>query len=237
MQNYSNLQNLTNYVQSSPQFEKVPFYLLRVNLPGIQSDTEKLSTRGRNRFNTQQELIEFNSLSFEMLIDENLEIWLEMQNYLRERVKKDATFDPDPFTFTVSINNNKGNKLFTVMFNYCYLVNIGDIQLDSTQDQLHHTLQVEITYDDYEIIHQGLPEENNDYCEFNDAIPECCQNCDSCECSGCTPDIVQEGSFLGDESCEPQTLFGACPQLPEEDEFLCKDDKISFEDLELFDEA
>lgn len=179
--NYSNLQNLTNYIQSSPQFELVHFYLQSVNLPGISSDPDKISTRARNRFNVAQDTLEFNQLSFEMLIDENLEIWLEFQNYIRKRVRKDG-FDPDPFFFTIQVNNNKGNKLFNVDFHNCYITSIGDIQLDSRQDMTHHTLQVDIQYDHYEIVHDQAEQVEDLYKDIDQDIEDCP---DDCECKKC----------------------------------------------------
>lgn len=167
--NYSNLQNLTNYIQVSPQFEHLPFLLLRVNIPGITASVEQISTRGRNRFHIAQDLMEFNQLSFEMLIDEDLKIWLEMQNYLRDRLKRDGTFDDSPFEFILQINNNKGNKLFNIVFESCRLNSIGDIQLDTTSSQTNHTLQVEISYDQYEIVY----ETEGGHDDFRDWIRSC----------------------------------------------------------------
>lgn len=151
--NISNLQNLTNFTQVSPQFEKVHFFLQRVNLPGIASSPEQISARGRNRIHLGQDTLEFSPLQFEMLIDENLSIWLEFQDTIREMVKRDGTFDVTPFDFIVTINNNKGNPLFKIHYEDCRLTNIGDLQLDTTSNLAHHTMMVEIMYDQYEIVH------------------------------------------------------------------------------------
>jgi hypothetical protein len=67
-----------------------------------------------------------------MLIDENLEIWLELQKIIRNMVKRDGTFDVTPFDFILSIGNNKGNPIFSIHFESCRLTSIGDIQLDTT---------------------------------------------------------------------------------------------------------
>lgn len=111
-----------------------------------------------------------------MLIDENFEIWLEMQKYIRERVSQSHAYDPEDFTFTITVNNNKGNKLFSVVFYDCFITTIGDIQLDSTQDSLHHTLSVDIAYDSYEIVHEHKPIKS-EWEKFQDNIkPEIIEN-------------------------------------------------------------
>lgn len=150
--NYSNLQNLTNYIQISPEFPDVHFYLQKVNIPGIQLNHEELSARGEHKIFQGQDIMNFNTLSFEMLIDENLEIWLQFHEHVRKRIKSDNTFDVTPFQFVLQINNNKGNKLFTIFFKDCRISSIQDLQLDSTSDITQHNLQVDIVFDKYDII-------------------------------------------------------------------------------------
>lgn len=150
--NFSNLQNLTNFIQVSPALENIPFFLQRVNIPGLNSSPEQINTRSGNRFHLGQDTLEFNPLSIEMLIDEDLEIWLELQRFVRGKIRKDGTFDVTPFDFILTINNNKGNKLFNIVYEDCRITMISDIQLDTTSTLQHHTLSIELQYDRYEII-------------------------------------------------------------------------------------
>lgn len=156
--NFSNLQNLTNFIQVSPQLEHIPFFLQRVNIPGLNSSPEQINTRGGNRFHVGQDTLEFNPLSIEMLIDEDLLIWLELQEFLRGKIRKDGTFDVTPFDFIITINNNKGNKLFNIVYEDCRITSLSDIQLDTTSTQQHHTLSLELQYDRYDIV---LPQDEN----------------------------------------------------------------------------
>lgn len=165
--NFNNLQNQTNFIQSSPQFKLVPFFLQRVNIPGISIDSESMSYRGRNKFYAGQNTLEFNPLSFEMLIDENFDIWLEFQRHIRNNIHKDGTFDAEPFQFTLQLNNSKGRKIMLIEFRNCRLSSIGDIQLDTTSELTQHTLQVDMVYDDYEIHHQKLAHNYNKMYDMN----------------------------------------------------------------------
>lgn len=112
-----------------------------------------------------------------MLIDEDLEIWLIFQNYIRENLRKDGTFGIEPFQFSLQINNNKGNKLFIIEFHDCRINSVSDLQLDSTSDVTQHTLSVDIVYDQYEIVHSMQGNNNPAYLGLE---PTKVVGCDEC---------------------------------------------------------
>lgn len=151
--NYNNLAQKTNFTAGSEALELLPFYLTSVNIPGINFGHPEIGGRTGSRFAVGGDTLTYNTLSFEMLVDEDFEIYHEFMDKITDSVNPETgTFAGIEFGFWVEINNNKGNKLFKMEFYNCRVDNIGDVQLDTQDDMTEYMLSVDIKYDYYKII-------------------------------------------------------------------------------------
>lgn len=151
--NYHNLAQKTNYIAGSDKLQLLPFYLTNVNIPGINFSHPEIGGRYGSKLNVIGDSITYNSLSFEMLIDEDFLIYHEFTDKIIQSINPEkGTFASIEFDFWIQINNNKGNKLFKIEFYNCKIESLGDIMLDTQDDITEHTLSVEIKYDYYKII-------------------------------------------------------------------------------------
>lgn len=151
--NYNNLAQKTNFTAGSDKFENLPFYLTNVNIPGINFSYPEVGGRGSAKLNLTGDTITYNPLSFEMLIDEDFNIYNEFMGAIKDNISvESSSFADNTFTFWVEINNNKGNKIMKFEFYNCRIESLGDIMLDTQDDITEHTLSVEIKYDYFSIV-------------------------------------------------------------------------------------
>lgn len=157
--NYNNLAQKTNYIAGSDKLELLPFYLTTVNIPGINLSHVEMGSRSGARFNVTGDTIVYNTLSFEMLIDEDFNIYHEFMDKITSNINPESgSFASIEFDFWIEINNNKGNKLFKMEFYNCRVETISDIQLDTQDDMTEHTMSVDVKYDYYKVIrNQTIP--------------------------------------------------------------------------------
>lgn len=154
--NYNNLAQKTNYVAGSDKLDLLPFYLTTVNLPGINLSHPEVGGRSGSRLNLTGDTLTYNSLSFEMLIDEDFNLYHEFMDKVFANIDpEDGTFDNVEFDFWVEVNNSKGNKLFKIEFSNCRIESVGDVLLDTQDDITEYTMSVDVKYDYYKIIKSG----------------------------------------------------------------------------------
>lgn len=155
--NYNNLAQKTNYTAGSDKLELLPFYLTTVNLPGINLSHPSLSSRSGTLLNVTGDTVQYNALSFEMLVDEDFQIYHEFMDKIFNNINPETgTFASQEFDFWVEINNNKGNKLFKMEFYNCRIESVGDINLDSQDDMTEYTMSVEIKFDYYKVFKDAV---------------------------------------------------------------------------------
>lgn len=150
--NFNNLAQKTNYIAGSDAFKHIPFFLTSINLPGLSLSHPLAGGRHSTRLNLSADTVNWNSLSFEMLIDEDFKIYKEVHDLIKKNIKlKDGTFRDFYFDFFIEISNNKGNKVLRMDFSNCRIASIGDIDLSTQDEATEHTMQVEMVFDYFEI--------------------------------------------------------------------------------------
>ena len=146
--NYNNLAQKTNYTAGSNKLNLTPFYLTNVNIPGLNFSYPEIGGRFGTKVFMAGDNIQYNTLSFEMLIDEDFNLYNEFFDKVVENINVESgSFADNTFDFWVEINNNKGNKLMKFEFYNCRIESLGDIQLDSQDDITEHNMTVEVKYD------------------------------------------------------------------------------------------
>lgn len=150
--NYNNFAQRTNFIAGSNQFDNVPFFLTNLNIPGIVLSHPEAGGRSSTRMNLSSDTVFFNSLTFDMLIDEDFLIYQELMGIIRKNIDiNNGTFKDFCFDFFIELNNNKGNKVLKLYFTNCRIASIGDVQLSTQDDGTEYSLSMEMVYDYYEI--------------------------------------------------------------------------------------
>ena len=150
--NYANLAQKTNFIASSPAFNKIPFFLTSINIPGLTMSHQEIGGRNSTKMNIGADTMTWNGLSFEMLIDEDFEIYKEIMGIVRSNINvSTGTFKDFYFDFFIEVSNNKGNKVLRLDFSNCRIMSFGDIQLDTTDDGTEHSMSIDMIFDYYEI--------------------------------------------------------------------------------------
>jgi len=151
--NTNNFAQKTNFFAGSDKFPLLPFYLTSVNIPGINLSHPEVGGRSGTRLNLSGDTITYNQLAFEMLIDEDFQIYHEFMDKINLNINPESgLFASIEFNFWVQINNSKSNPLFRMEFSNCRIETISDIQLDTQDEMTEYTLSVDIKYDYYKII-------------------------------------------------------------------------------------
>lgn len=152
MDNYHNFAQSTNWMGGSDSFEHVPFYLTSVNIPGISLGHPEIGGRASTIMNVPADVVNYNTLTFEMLIDEDFKIFKEMMGIVQKGINvQSGNFGTFSFDFWVELTNSKGNKIMKLDFSNCRIAGIGDIVLDTQAETTEYTMSVEIIFDYYEI--------------------------------------------------------------------------------------
>lgn len=151
--NYNNLAQKTNFIAGSGEFENIPMFLTSVNIPGMSLNHPEVGGgRAGSRLNLNSDTVNWNMLSFELLIDEDFEIYKEIMRIVRKHINPTTgSFGNFSFDFFIEISNNKGNGVMRLEFENCRLMSVGDIALDTQDQATEHTMSMELVYDHYEI--------------------------------------------------------------------------------------
>jgi len=150
--NIANLAQKTNFIAGSDKLKLTELYLTTVNLPGVTIDHPELSAGAGAKLNLTGDNITYNTLSFNLLVDEDFLIYHEFMGKIFNNVNPESgSFANIEFDFWVQINNSKGHKLFKIDFTNCRVESIEDIEFDTASDETEFTLDVEIKYDYFTI--------------------------------------------------------------------------------------
>ena len=150
--NTNNLAQKTNFIAGSDKFERVPFYLTTVNIPGLTLSHPRIGGRAGTQLNLSGDTIEWGSLAFDMLIDEDFEVYKELMQIIRRNIQApEGTFSDFYFDFWIEVSNSKGHKVLKMEFSNCRIESIGDITLDSQDESTEHVLPIGMAFDYYEV--------------------------------------------------------------------------------------
>lgn len=154
--NFNNLAQKTNYIAGSSKLKLASMYLTSVNVPGVNLSHPEVGSRSGARLNISGDTLTFNSLSFEILMDEDFLVYQEFMDKIFQNINPETgSFANTEFDFWIEINNNKENKLLKLEFDSCRIESVGDMQLDTQDDITEFTLPVEVKFDMFRIIKSG----------------------------------------------------------------------------------
>lgn len=150
--NVNNFAQKTNWIAGSDQFKTVPFFLTNVNVPGFNLTHTEIGGRNSIKMKLPSDIVNYNNLSFDMLIDEDLETYKELITIINKSINiETGNFGVFDFNFWIQLNNSKGNKVLKIEFNNCKIASISDLNLDTQDETTEYVLTVEIDFDSLNI--------------------------------------------------------------------------------------
>lgn len=156
--NYNNLAEQTNFIAGSSAFKHIPFFLSSITVPEMSVDHPEISGgRFSHNIKLAGDTIKYGTLSFEMLIDENLLIYDEIYNLIKSNTNPDNnTFGDFMFDFFIEMNDNKGHSVLVFHFDNCRISSIGSLNLETSDDNPYYKLSMEMMFDKFYPVRQRV---------------------------------------------------------------------------------
>lgn len=150
--NINNFAQKSNFMCGSSKLEIPLLFLRNAVIPGVSFSGVEVGGRYGVKTHLQSDIATFNSITLEILVDEDYQAVLEILKVMRNNYNpKNGTFANKSFDFWIQINNSKGYPLFKVELVNCKILSISDITLESMGDELPMTINIDLSYDYYEI--------------------------------------------------------------------------------------
>lgn len=154
--NANNLAQRTNFILGTSQLPKSVMMVQTVSIPSVSvSHVTGIGGRFGVQLHVGADSSEYSEVSFDVLIDEDFEIFREVLALMQKQVQPGTgVFEDLDWEFWLQANDNKGHPLFRIDFVHSRLVSLSDISLDSMDDS-QSTMTLTITYDYYTISEPG----------------------------------------------------------------------------------
>jgi len=155
-QNTVNLSQKTNIMAGSPEFNLGTLYIQRMSVPGISFSHPELGGRTGTKFSLGADTASFNTLDFDVIVDENLLVYNElMQTILSQINYEDGTFSGKTFEFWISTTDSFGKENLKWDFHNCRIESIGDLDYDYSDESTEYLLNIALKYDYFTFKHLG----------------------------------------------------------------------------------
>ena len=163
--NYNNLAEQTNFIAGSSAFKHIPFFLSSVTIPEISLDHPEVSGgRFSHNLKLAGDTLKYGTLSFEMLIDENLLIYDEIYNLIKSNTNPETnTFGDFQFDFFIEMNDNKGHSVLVFNFDNCRISTLGSLNLETSDDNPYYKLSMEMMFDRFYPVRQIAPKQVGEF--------------------------------------------------------------------------
>lgn len=171
-----NFAQKTNFIAGSPQFEGMEFFIQSASLPGLSFSLPETKSQGMLHY-LPTDSYTHGDLSLTALIDEDFLLYNMFYNeMLKSKDLTNPSYAQRYFDLYIQVFNNKGNLLFTENFHNCLIEKIGDVSLETTDNSVSQTIQIDIKFDWSDIKHEGLTEEQRkEYNVYPPKKPEECE--------------------------------------------------------------
>lgn len=157
--NLNNLALSSNIQCYSTALSPTTNYMIQsVNLPGIQLSNIDVNTKyGKIPF--QSDVIEYEQLSFNVLVDEKLQVYLDLMNIAQQSqipgtAENTLLNNDEEQLLHLLVFDNNNNKLFELQFHNILLDTIGNLEYQSNDNNSSLVLNIVIKYSYFKIIHE-----------------------------------------------------------------------------------
>ncbi len=153
MQNTRNYSQKSNFMCGSEELDLLPFYVTSINVPGITFSIPEVNTRNGTMINLSPDVIEFNSLSMELLLDEDYNLYKEVMDLIFKNINVESgTFADNVFQFWCEVTDDLGKSVMKIEYYNCRIESVGDLQLDTTDETTETVFSLELKYDYFKIV-------------------------------------------------------------------------------------
>lgn len=149
MSNKRNYAQRHNYMCGSSVLSDLPFFAQTVNLPGITFTLPETRTPGgASVINMSSDSVNFNSLSLEVIVDEDYKIYKDILNAVFNHLNVETgSFADFCFDFWVAVTDDMGKIVLKNEYHNCRIESIGDISLESMDSSNEITFSLDLKYD------------------------------------------------------------------------------------------
>ena len=152
MINQNNLAQKTTWYCGSSKLNLMLKMTQNFNIPGITFNHPQAYNHNSAVVNIVADNITFNSLSCEVLIDENYKVYFEIMKKIFDQFNpKSGSFANQEFDWFTMLTNNKGNDLFKIDYHNCRFESVSDVSLTTQGDESYNTMNIDIKYDYFTI--------------------------------------------------------------------------------------
>lgn len=158
-----NLADVSQFLVGSNTLKLTPFFIKSFTIPSIAFQHPEMATRSGVKLHLGADSVDFNELSFEVMLDSNFETYFELLDLSLSEVNWDQdTFAMPEFDLWVQVLKPNGDVMFRVDFKHCRISSLGEVALDPSAE-LGSSVPVSITYDYFEYT-RILCEDGNQVC-------------------------------------------------------------------------
>lgn len=145
-----NLADVSQFLVGSDTLKVTPFFIKNFTIPGIAFSHASLLTRSGIALGTGADVMDFNDLNMDVVLDSNYSTYFELLDLVFKEVDfHQDTFATPEFDLWVQVLNSQGELLFRVDFRNCRISSIGELALD-TSAELGASVSIGVTYDYWE---------------------------------------------------------------------------------------
>lgn len=156
--NTRNYSQRSNFTCGSEALELLPFYVQTINIPGVSFSLPELSGRGGVKLNMSGDSVTFNSLSTEIILDEDYMIYKEINDIIFKHINLETgTYADFSFDFWMEMTDDMGKSIMKVEYYNCRIESLGDLSLDATDDTTEQTFSLDLKYDWHKVIYNNIP--------------------------------------------------------------------------------
>jgi len=154
--NTRNYSQKTNYMCGTESMDLLPFYVTTLNIPGINTNVQEISGRSGAPVQMTPGNMTFNSLSLEVLLDEDYKIYRDIIKNIKIDVET-GTFESAYFDFWTSFTNDMGKVVMKIEYYNCLIESIGDLSLATNDDTTEQTFDLSLKFDYFKIVDNETP--------------------------------------------------------------------------------
>ena len=152
MSNTRNFTHNSNFFFGSNLFgDEALFNIQTVNLPGLNFAHIQAGKQS-SMLNFQADTLNFNDLTVDIIIDEELEVWKDIAgSMLKMRDGESGLGELIEKNSWLEIQDDNGGSVLKLKLTNCLIESIDDLAYNSNSDDEIITMSVTIRYDYYEI--------------------------------------------------------------------------------------
>lgn len=160
--NLSNLSQKTNILAGSTELQIGTLYLQNMSIPGISFSHPEIGGRGGFKGTLNADTVEFNTLNFDVLVDENFEVYNDLISTIFKQIDLETyQYSVESFDFWISVTDNFGNPIAKWDYFNCKIESISDLDYSYSDETTEYTMNMSLRYDSFKFTHfkhpRGLP--------------------------------------------------------------------------------